>query len=498
MPIELARKGDRIAITGLRRHQSLALSIALVLLLGLVGLWSSHQAGTQAENTHRSDRLVLQRTLAGLTGQYTQVAGAELLDITRTQSRAGAAAWVGTPGAPADAARLKTVSVGSRALSAGAILVAPPGMPVNAYTPAGRVLPSPTDPGWEPLRASVAAHRQTLPVSGVLQAGPDPVIAVAVPVTLSSGATGLLVGLSSLRTNALQSYVEKLVNPDGRRGYVVDGRGVVIAGPTAKEVGQPLRLSHVLQAIALGKVGIRDVRDGGTSYTVSYANAGNTGWSALTIQDADRFAGPLRQASRRAEGAVVLLLLLAGTLLLLFYRKRESVLHDVAVSDELTGLYNRRGWFAVANHEIETARRSGEPRGLLFIDVDGLKQVNDALGHREGDRAIASAADVLRSCARASDVLGRLGGDEFVLLLGPGEAADLVRQRVLDVLEGHNKGSGAPFELRLSIGAEVWYPEEACSLDELVRRADGQMYADKVARPRRHEGLVRPPQPSDV
>jgi GGDEF domain-containing protein len=95
-------------------------------------------------------------------------------------------------------------------------------------------------------------------------------------------------------------------------------------------------------------------------------------------------------------------------------------------------------------------------------------------------------------------VLGRLGGDEFVLLLGDGAPPDAVRNRVLEALDAHNRGSGARFELRLSIGAEVWYPDVAYSLDELVRLADGQMYADKTARPERHEGVVRPSVSADV
>lgn len=473
----------------LRRHRSLAVSIVLVLALGLVGLWAGHSAGARAEATHRADRLSLQMTLAQLTGQYTQVAGAEILDILGAQQRAGVQPWRGTA---ADNARLRAVATGSRAMDAGAALVAATGQPVAAYAPTGRLLPSPTDPGWQPLRAAVLSGGRTLPVSGVLSAGGQPVVAVAVPVALASGDRALLVGLTALRTSGLQKYVEQLATDDGRRGYVLDGRGLVIAAPTAAEVGRPLRLPKVAKLVPAVRPGIRDVRDSGTTYTASYAPAGKTGWSAMTLQDTALFMGPLRDASRRAQASVVLLLVIAGSALLVLHRKREAALRDVALTDELTGLYNRRGWFTIADHEIERARRSTGRRGLLFIDVDGLKQVNDALGHREGDRAIAAAADVLRRCARSSDVLGRLGGDEFVLLLGEGGSPAVVRQRVVEALVEHNAGSGAPFELRLSIGAEVWYPDEACSLDELVRRADGQMYADKAARPERHDGLLRP------
>lgn len=180
------------------------------------------------------------------------------------------------------------------------------------------------------------------------------------------------------------------------------------------------------------------------------------------------------------------------------HRKRESALESVALRDELTGLYNRRGWFVVAEHELERARRAHSARVLLFVDLDGLKQVNDKLGHREGDRAIADAAAVLQSASRSSDIIGRLGGDEFVLLLGDDGQAEGARRRMSAALDEHNARSGAGFELRLSIGAEVWFPDEACSLDELVRRADEEMYAEKASRPQRGDGVIRLPDPRSV
>jgi diguanylate cyclase (GGDEF)-like protein len=101
---------------------------------------------------------------------------------------------------------------------------------------------------------------------------------------------------------------------------------------------------------------------------------------------------------------------------------------------------------------------------------------------------------VLTAGSRSSDLVGRLGGDEFVLLLGEDGRADVARRRLVAALERHNAESGAEFELRLSIGAEVWFPHEACTLDELVRRADAEMYAEKSSRPGRHDGLLRVPQ----
>ena len=95
------------------------------------------------------------------------------------------------------------------------------------------------------------------------------------------------------------------------------------------------------------------------------------------------------------------------------------------------------------------------------MDLDGLKQVNDQLGHREGDRALVLAAQVLTSCSRSTDLVGRFGGDEFVLLLSEDAEADQVRARVLATLDAHNARSDSRFELRLSLGAERPAPPKA-------------------------------------
>jgi diguanylate cyclase (GGDEF)-like protein len=405
-------------------------------------------------------------------------------------------AWQGTPGSTADAERLRLAAVGSRAMSAGAVLVGPGGVRLSSYLPAGHVLPAATDPGWATLRAAVIARTGAVPISGALQAGTNPVVAVGIPVTTRAGATVMLIGLSDLRGSALQKYIEHLVNRDGRRGYLLDSDGVVLAGPKSDEVGKPLRYPHIRSLVTAADEGIHDVAEGRTTYTVSLRRGGDGGWTSLTLQNTDQFLGPLRSASRRAQAVLVLLLLTTGTLLLLLNRRREQALRDVALTDELTGLHNRRGWFAVAGHELERARRGSERRGLLFIDLDGLKQINDGLGHREGDRALVTAAEVLRGCARASDVLGRLGGDEFVLLLGDGGTPDVIERRVQAAVDEFNESSIARFELRLSIGTVV-RDAITTSLEELVRLADTRMYADKATRPLRSDGIVRPPRPRD-
>lgn len=477
--------------TGLRRHLSLFVSGGLVLIIGLLGLVAGHEAGKQARDVHRADRLQLQQRLSGLVDQYALVSAAEVLD----KLEAGPP-WSPRPGDPATVARLEALVDGTRSLDAGAILVNPLGVPIAAWSPTGD-LPDRDDPGWKPLRADVLEPVPgAVPLSDVMPAGDGHVLAMGLPVALEGGGRGLLLGLWDPAKGALQTYVSDLSYGKTGHGYVLDGAGHIIAGPTAADIGTPLPLRELREAVSTGgREGIAETADGGQELVSSFAVAGGTGWTAVTPQDRDEFEGDLIRSSRLVEGAVVALLLIAGTGLVVLHRKRETALEAVALRDDLTGLYNRRGWFVLAEHDLERARRQGSPRVLLFIDLDGLKQVNDVLGHREGDRAIVDAAGVLTAASRSSDLVGRLGGDEFVLLVGEDGKAGVARRRLMDALEAHNARSSAGFELRLAIGAEVWFPDEACTLDELVRRADAEMYADKTSRPQRLEGMLRLPTP---
>ena len=470
---------------GLRAHLSLLVSGGLVVLIGALGLVAGEAAGRQAREVHRDDRMSLQQTLAGLTDQYVLLSAAEVVDAL-----AVAGPWSAQAGDPATERRLRELVQDARALDAGAVLVSGLGEPLAAWTPDG-VVPAQDDPGWQPLREAALSGERKLPLSGVLTAGDDDLLAMGLPVALSDGSQGMVLGMWDARTSSLQSYVADLRYGTTGHGYVVDAEGRVIAADAPSALGQPLEPPALREALGAG--GILDVDDGGRELVTSHARAGATGWTAVTVQDRDEFEGALTRSSRLVQYAVVALLLIAGTGLVALHRKRESALEVVALHDDLTGLNNRRGWFLLAEHELERARRQSSSRVLFFIDLDGLKQVNDHLGHREGDRAIADAAALLTATARSSDLVGRLGGDEFVLLLGEDAEADVVRQRLLDALQGHNARSGAGFELRLSIGAEVWFPDHACTLDELVRRADAEMYADKTSRPDRHEGLLRVP-----
>ena len=157
-------------------------------------------------------------------------------------------------------------------------------------------------------------------------------------------------------------------------------------------------------------------------------------------------------------------------------------LHNLSLTDELTGLNNRRGFLTLAAKHVKLARRARYSMSLLFMDVDGLKQINDNFGHHAGDAALTVAARLLRDVFRESDVLGRIGGDEFaVLAVNAAEHnMEVVRTRLQSSLDVHNAQSGDAYVLALSVGEIEVRPDAVQSIEELLAEADVAMYANKL------------------
>jgi len=163
-------------------------------------------------------------------------------------------------------------------------------------------------------------------------------------------------------------------------------------------------------------------------------------------------------------------------------RKRlEEELRSLSLTDDLTGLYNRRGFITLAQQEIKVAHRLGKGMMLFFLDFDNLKTINDALGHHVGDQALIDTAHVLKHTFRESDVVARYGGDEFVALtLEISENSELVlAQRLGENLANFNAASQAPYRLSVSLGFAHYNPEKPCPLDDLMVKADRSMYDNK-------------------
>jgi diguanylate cyclase (GGDEF)-like protein len=118
---------------------------------------------------------------------------------------------------------------------------------------------------------------------------------------------------------------------------------------------------------------------------------------------------------------------------------------------------------------------------LFFADLDLLKQINDTLGHEEGDRALIEAADVLKETFRVSDIIARLGGDEFAVLAinTDGVNSEVFPDRLQQLIEIRNNQVDRRYKLSISIGCSHYDPENPCSIDDLLLRADKQMYEKK-------------------
>lgn len=164
-----------------------------------------------------------------------------------------------------------------------------------------------------------------------------------------------------------------------------------------------------------------------------------------------------------------------------------GVLADQALHDSLTGLPNRRLLFDRMEQAIRTANRNRRRLGLLFLDLDDFKQVNDSLGHAAGDVLLQRVGSVIQACVRASDTVGRLGGDEFAVLLpgldAPVSAVEVAR-KVQARLAEPMLVDGRQVRVHASIGVAV-FPEDGRDVQTLLRSADAAMYADKRADERR-------------
>ncbi len=162
----------------------------------------------------------------------------------------------------------------------------------------------------------------------------------------------------------------------------------------------------------------------------------------------------------------------------------ETALRNMTVTDSLTGLYNRRGFLAMADHALKMAQRDERRIHLYFADIDNLKPINDSHGHHEGDQAITQAGATLKSVFRASDIVSRIGGDEFAILAFEEEETNSngVLDRLTEKLSEYNRTSGLPYQLSISIGSAVLEPGQRRPLSDLMAQADKNLYAEKERR----------------
>ena len=158
-------------------------------------------------------------------------------------------------------------------------------------------------------------------------------------------------------------------------------------------------------------------------------------------------------------------------------RATEDQLRMLSVTDPLTKLFNRRGVTLAAEQELRHAKRTGGVMTVMFMDLNGMKKINDTYGHDMGDSVLVIVAQALRETFRDSDIIGRIGGDEFVVVAL--NAAMDTAQPMIKRLQERLKNCDSPFEVSLACGVVEYNPENDLSLAQLLKQADQAMYEDK-------------------
>ena len=159
----------------------------------------------------------------------------------------------------------------------------------------------------------------------------------------------------------------------------------------------------------------------------------------------------------------------------------EEALRSLSLTDELTGLYNRRGFSTLAERHLSLARRKGQDLLLVLGDIDGLKMVNDTFGHAAGDQVVIDAGNVLKGTYRRVDIIARIGGDEFSAFpieAGP-DSAEILVNRLQDNIAKHNQKYTRPFRLSMSVGIGRINPADCPTVQRLLAEADRELYRRK-------------------
>jgi diguanylate cyclase (GGDEF)-like protein len=158
-----------------------------------------------------------------------------------------------------------------------------------------------------------------------------------------------------------------------------------------------------------------------------------------------------------------------------------QALRSLSLIDDLTGLYNRRGFTDLGGQYLRLARRNHQVVSLIYMDLDRFKTINDTLGHHVGDQALIRVADLLRNTFRSSDIVARIGGDEFAVLAleTASESGEWLAQRIRDAVDARNRSTREAYQLHVSVGVARAHAEDRVRLEDLLAHADAAMYHEK-------------------
>jgi len=336
-----------------------------------------------------------------------------------------------------------------------------------------------------------------------------------VPSALQGVLSGLLLGLVILTIFSQRSMLSSLnaahlEQLEGERRYraLFDACSDAILVYRLEGDGRPGQLVEVNEAACLGlgysrgqllamtadDIHAPEARRRVQERTPALSEAGSLAYETVHITS-DRQRLPVEVSARLVQiGGRRLCLTVSHSIAA--HKELEGFLRTLSDADELTGLLNRRGFFTKVDAVRRRARRNDAQVLLMYLDVDGLKRVNDELGHAEGDKLLVAAADVLRTAFREKDVVARLGGDEFVALAVLGRRHDerldseALEARLKDAIKAKRAELGGDYDFSVSFGTMIANHAELDEIDELLARADQRMYTVKRARRRQPDALT--------
>ncbi len=164
-------------------------------------------------------------------------------------------------------------------------------------------------------------------------------------------------------------------------------------------------------------------------------------------------------------------------------QESNEKLKNLSLTDDLTALFNRRGFLLHAEQQLKSfrARRTEDGLCLMMADVDKLKQINDNFGHEEGSAAIVKVGEIIQKTFRESDIIARIGGDEFVVLIisAPDDIDEKIAERLQNKFDEYNARSGKPYRLAISFGFVAFERDDTSSIEEVMKQADEKMYEQK-------------------